>query len=650
MRNPFPRTIAAGLSLAALTFAHAQEIDVDPAGTFSTLPETTLVVPSYVIPGKSEFSTLYFDGSQIQIETFERWKFICTSDLTGLTSEDLRRLADEHYRLMEEGPVVVIDGGTRQAGINIIYNADGSVPANALSGFALAEAYLETQFGDDITVRVNCSFANMGSGVIGATGSNYASNVTWNNSRDALQSDMDSDDVIQTWLPTGSTIPVRYNGNNATVTNENSINWTIANYRAAVGTVSGTAGNMTYNNQFTFDWDPSDGVPGGRISFVDVVIHETGHALGFTSAADFSTAQMEAMDIYRFQRTDGSGDFNPDTFAEFQTTARLVDNNTPNDDHNSDIIDRTHRMSDGSPYQASHLREQSPALGIMDPAFAGGQTFYPNYFRTPDLDIFDAMGYDYPPAPDCFEITSQPMNASGCEGDQVQLSVASTAIAPTYQWRIGTTNLSDALGFSGSQSATLTILSMGPAFVGADYNCLITDTAQGDCEIASANAEVTLDTSAPDITGQPANVTVTEGGFVSFNVTVTDPFNYTYQWRFNGANLTNNVRISGATNPTLGIDPVELGDAGDYDCVITPIFGACVGTSNAATLTVNPDTGGCPEDLNGDNVIDLADLSVLLAHFGEAGADPEHGDVDGDGDVDLADLSQVLAVFGTTCP
>ncbi len=57
----------------------------------------------------------------------------------------------------------------------------------------------------------------------------------------------------------------------------------------------------------------------------------------------------------------------------------------------------------------------------------------------------------------------------------------------------------------------------------------------------------------------------------------------------------------------------------------------------------------CSGDLDGDNDVDLADLSVLLANFGSGNATPAMGDLDGDGDVDLTDLSGLLSAFGTTC-
>jgi hypothetical protein len=58
----------------------------------------------------------------------------------------------------------------------------------------------------------------------------------------------------------------------------------------------------------------------------------------------------------------------------------------------------------------------------------------------------------------------------------------------------------------------------------------------------------------------------------------------------------------------------------------------------------------CFGDLNGDNVINLADLAQLLGSYGiTSDATYEDGDLDGDGDVDLADLAALLGVYGTSC-
>jgi len=61
----------------------------------------------------------------------------------------------------------------------------------------------------------------------------------------------------------------------------------------------------------------------------------------------------------------------------------------------------------------------------------------------------------------------------------------------------------------------------------------------------------------------------------------------------------------------------------------------------AGTLSV-----GCRFDINGDNVIDTADLGILIGQFGTPGPG---ADLNGDGVVDTADLGQLIGVFGTNC-
>jgi hypothetical protein len=63
------------------------------------------------------------------------------------------------------------------------------------------------------------------------------------------------------------------------------------------------------------------------------------------------------------------------------------------------------------------------------------------------------------------------------------------------------------------------------------------------------------------------------------------------------------------------------------------------------------DAAPCFGDLDGDDDVDLTDLSQLLANYGMAsGAQYEDGDLDEDGDVDLTDLSALLSVYGEPCP
>ena len=58
---------------------------------------------------------------------------------------------------------------------------------------------------------------------------------------------------------------------------------------------------------------------------------------------------------------------------------------------------------------------------------------------------------------------------------------------------------------------------------------------------------------------------------------------------------------------------------------------------------------GTAGDLDGDGVIDLTDLGILLIDFGCGGGGCA-GDLNGDGTTDLTDLGDLLIVFGTSCP
>ncbi|MCB9847654.1 MAG: hypothetical protein H6814_04500 [Phycisphaeraceae bacterium] len=56
---------------------------------------------------------------------------------------------------------------------------------------------------------------------------------------------------------------------------------------------------------------------------------------------------------------------------------------------------------------------------------------------------------------------------------------------------------------------------------------------------------------------------------------------------------------------------------------------------------------GLPGDLNGDCIVDTADLGALLSAFGGSGVT---GDLNGDGVIDTADLGALLTRFGVICP
>jgi|GEM_PF-6978908 len=91
-------------------------------------------------------------------------------------------------------------------------------------------------------------------------------------------------------------------------------------------------------------------------------------------------------------------------------------------------------------------------------------------------------------------------------------------------------------------------------------------------------------------------------------------------------------------SPPFPGDEIELGFGDDLDHIRGGNYGAS-STLADATLV-------CAGDLNGDTVIDTADLGVLISEFGAGGG---IGDLNGDSVVDTADLGALLAKFGTSC-
>ncbi len=626
-----PLCLGACLCGGDTTLGQALEAPNDPAPR----------APNYVEPGGLQVSELYIGGSETS-ETQTVWRFMCGSNLQGLTADDLQAIAAATRQQMSRPGVRVIDSGLRN-GLNLVFNLAGSVPPIAEPAILLAETFIEGKFQDPVTVVIDVAYDNMGSGVIGATGSAYKT-ATYLTARTSLSSGRDADDILQAMLPYGSSIPVRYTGNSDQITYESRVFFTYANYRAAIGSVSGTAASMTFNTQFSFDYDPSNGVNG--TSFMDVIIHEVGHALGFTSGVDFRQTDIEALDLYRFPLFDGTGNYNPDNSRDFYTLPRLQDFNTPNGQHMSDLLSVEYRMEDGSPWQASHFREQGNVIGIMDPAIGPGETLYPDYFLQSDLDMFDAIGWDYPGAqsdcaPPVVVLASDPQQAV-CPGDFVQLQVElppdQTA---TLQWRRGDTPIvDDGTHFIGATSETLYIIDVGLSDIGDAYNCLATD----DCgsSYVSESLSLTLDASAI-ITDQPDDLSVEPGEPAVFSVSATG-VSPTYQWTKDGEDLLDDGRIIGATAAQLLILDAQGDDAGEYVCLVGD-FNACTIPSDAATLSVG-DADPCPADLNGDGYIGQQDLGILLASYEIDGS----GDIDGDGFTGQSDLGLLLAAYDTPCP
>jgi hypothetical protein len=88
-------------------------------------------------------------------------------------------------------------------------------------------------------------------------------------------------------------------------------------------------------------------------------------------------------------------------------------------------------------------------------------------------------------------------------------------------------------------------------------------------------------TASPTIVSSPTNQTVPMAGTAAFSVNVSGTAPFSYQWSFNGKN------ISGATNASLTLTNVQFSQAGNYAVCVTNAYGSAL--SSNALLLVPPD-------------------------------------------------------------
>ncbi|HZT23370.1 MAG TPA: SBBP repeat-containing protein [Verrucomicrobiae bacterium] len=186
------------------------------------------------------------------------------------------------------------------------------------------------------------------------------------------------------------------------------------------------------------------------------------------------------------------------------------------------------------------------------------------------------------------EITGQPVSQTVAVGATVTFSVSGSAQSPfSLQWFKDGAALADGTNAWGSilvgatNSATLTIYHAQTNDDGA-YQLVISN-AWG--VLASSNAFLTV-VAFPTILTPPTNQTVGLGADVTNVVSAVGSGTLSYQWQFNGTNLTDDgTRILGSATDTLILKHVQTEAAGYYTVVVTNSLGA-VTSAPPAELTV----------------------------------------------------------------
>jgi hypothetical protein len=186
-------------------------------------------------------------------------------------------------------------------------------------------------------------------------------------------------------------------------------------------------------------------------------------------------------------------------------------------------------------------------------------------------------------------ITTQPQSRTVNPGSNVLFTVvANGSPLPSYQWRFNATNIANAT------TSSLTVTNAQFTNAGS-YAVIVSNSVNS---ITSSNAILAVNVPA-SITIQPTNQTIFVGSNVTFVVSASGTLPLSYQWRFNGTNISN----ANATSFTR--TDVQLIDAGTYTVTVTNVAGSV--TSLPAVLNVVP-----PLPLRFDSIEMLSNRQVRL--------------------------------------
>jgi subtilisin-like proprotein convertase family protein len=154
------------------------------------------------------------------------------------------------------------------------------------------------------------------------------------------------------------------------------------------------------------------------------------------------------------------------------------------------------------------------------------------------------------------EILAGPDDATVTNGGTAQFSVNAAGTEPlSYQWYFNSTQM-----LAGATAADLTLPSVNLQTQGT-YAVQVTNLYGSTL---SPPAQLTVHTAPLAILANPADVVMTNGGAVQFNVSAQGEGDLSYRWYFN---LTNS--LPSATNSILSLPNVTAAQAGLYSAAIT---------------------------------------------------------------------------------
>ena len=188
--------------------------------------------------------------------------------------------------------------------------------------------------------------------------------------------------------------------------------------------------------------------------------------------------------------------------------------------------------------------------------------------------------------------SGEPQSLTNNAGTRAVFTVTATGTAPTYQWQLDGTDLSDGVKIFGSTTPSLSISNV----VAIDAGSYTVIVANGAGSVTSSVAVLTI--LDPAVNTQPVSRTNVAGDTANFFVVAAGTTPLSYQWRFNGTD------IAGATFDNLNVLNVQSTNQGGYEVVVGNSLGNYT-TSSVANLTLlaTPATEIARWDFNATNVL-----------------------------------------------
>ena len=177
--------------------------------------------------------------------------------------------------------------------------------------------------------------------------------------------------------------------------------------------------------------------------------------------------------------------------------------------------------------------------------------------------------------------TSQVVLAGSNAVITADVTVTAGEVITGYSWQMSTNGLNPFVTVGTSTNLTLT--NVQPSAAGYYFVRVSYLTGSTPSTAVSTAVTITVQDAARIIT-QPQGLIRPTGTNATFTVTALGSPTPAFQWRYNGTNLANGGRISGANGATLTIAGLLTTDSGNYNVVVTNLYSAA--TSQVATLTV----------------------------------------------------------------